>query len=89
MLILFAFLSENFIKVAHCNYNTEPHRHYHWFVSPLREILKKKNTVINWVEESGIISVRNYGNFLWSFVNHAPEINEKKTGQEMIHEISI
>ena len=45
--------------------------------------------MINWVEESGIISVRNYGNFLWSFVNHAPEINEKKTGQEMIHEIAI
>ena len=88
MLILFAFLSENFIKVARCNYNTEPHYCCHWLVSPLRKILKKILLLI-WVEESAIISAKNYGRFSSVFVNYAPEINEKKTGHKLINEIAI
>ena len=55
---------------------------------PLARLSSKKNfekkLLLIWVEESAIISVKNYGLFLSVFVKYAPEINEKKTGQRTI-----
>ena len=60
---------------------------------PLARLSSKKNfektLLLVWGEESAIISVKNYGLILSVFVKYAPEINEKKTGQKMIHEIAI
>lgn len=56
---------------------------------PLARLSSKKNFEKTLLLIYAIISVKNYGLFLSVFVKYAPEINEKKTGQKMIHEIAI